>query len=166
MAGAERLPVTLGVNGNRVEIEVEANELLVDMLRDRLCLPGTHIGCRTGDCGACTVLIDGSARKACLQLAVRSNGHEITTIEGLSGEDGELHPLQTAFWDEYGFQCGFCTAGMILAGADLLARNPLPDEEAIRDAISGNLCRCTGYEPIVLAIARAAEKIASVGSDR
>ncbi len=159
MEPAEQIGLVLEVNGRRCEAEVAAGDLLVDVLREQLGLVGVHVGCGTGDCGACTVLIDGAARKSCLVLAASADGRTITTIEGLAQDDGTLHPLQSAFWEEYGFQCGFCTAGMILAGVDLLAREPLPDEAAIRGAISGNLCRCTGYEPIVAAIGRAAREL-------
>lgn len=159
MPGCERIKVCLQVNRVAVDVDVDAGELLVDTLRDRLSLAGTRIGCRTGDCGACTVLVDGSARKSCLLLSTRAHGCEVTTIEGLGGGDRALHALQTAFWQENGFQCGFCTSGMILTAVDLLGRDPAPTESVIRDAISGNLCRCTGYESIVTAIDRAAREL-------
>ena len=150
---AQRISVT--VNGTVHEREVEPRLLLVHFLRDELGLTGTNVGCETSLCGACTVLIDGEAVKCCTQLAVQADGAKITTIEGLAPE-GELHPLQQAFWDEHGLQCGYCTPGMILAAADLLSRNPDPDEPEIRQALKGNLCRCTGYHNIVKAVRKAA----------
>ena len=143
--------ITLNVNGAARTVEVEPRALLVYVLRDELDLTGTHIGCDTSQCGACTVLIDGRAVKSCTVLAVQAEGAEITTIEGLSGDDG-LHPLQQAFWDKHGLQCGFCTPGFIMTAVDLLSQNPEPSEVEIRHAIEGNLCRCTGYQNIVAAI--------------
>ena len=143
--------ITLNVNGAARTVEVEPRTLLVYVLRDELDLTGTHIGCDTSQCGACTVLIDGRAVKSCTVLAVQAEGAEITTIEGLSGDDG-LHPLQQAFWDKHGLQCGFCTPGFIMTAVDLLSQNPEPSEVEIRHAIEGNLCRCTGYQNIVAAI--------------
>ncbi|MGD8331779.1 MAG: (2Fe-2S)-binding protein [Acidobacteriota bacterium] len=143
------------VNGVPQRHEVEARTLLVHFLRETVGLTGAHVGCETSICGACTVLIDGQAVKACTRLAVQADGAEITTIEGLGGSDG-LHPLQEAFWDEHGLQCGFCTPGMILAAHDLLSRNPDPDDGEIRHALEGNLCRCTGYHNIVKAVRTAA----------
>ena len=142
---------TLNVNGAARTVEVEPRTLLVYVLRDELDLTGTHIGCDTSQCGACTVLIDRRAVKSCTVLAVQAEGAEITTIEGLSGDDG-LHPLQQAFWDKHGLQCGFCTPGFIMTAVDLLSQNPEPSEVEIRHAIEGNLCRCTGYQNIVAAI--------------
>jgi carbon-monoxide dehydrogenase small subunit len=139
------------VNGERRESEVEARLLLVHWLREQLGLTGTHVGCDTSNCGACTVHLDGEAVKSCTVLAAQCDGAEITTIEGL-GENGELHPLQEAFWESHGLQCGFCTPGMIMAAADLLARNPSPSDEEIRHGLEGNLCRCTGYHNIVAAV--------------
>jgi carbon-monoxide dehydrogenase small subunit len=147
--------ITLNVNGAARTVEVEPRALLVYVLRDELDLTGTHIGCDTSQCGACTVLIDGRAVKSCTVLAVQAEGAEITTIEGLSGDDG-LHPLQQAFWDKHGLQCGFCTPGFIMTAVDLLSQNPEPSEAEIRHAIEGNLCRCTGYQNIVAAIQAAA----------
>jgi len=147
--------ITLNVNGAARTVEVEPRALLVYVLRDELDLTGTHIGCDTSQCGACTVLIDGRAVKSCTVLAVQAAGAEITTIEGLSGDDG-LHPLQQAFWDKHGLQCGFCTPGFIMTAVDLLSQNPEPSEVEIRHAIEGNLCRCTGYQNIVAAIQAAA----------
>ncbi len=148
-------PITVEVNGRSYEREVEPRLLLVHFLREVLGLTGTNVGCDTSLCGACTVLVDGAAVKSCTQLAVQADGASITTIEGLAGNGG-MHPLQQAFWDEHGLQCGFCTPGMILAAAGLLEANPKPSEGEIREALKGNLCRCTGYHNIVKAVARAA----------
>jgi carbon-monoxide dehydrogenase small subunit len=147
--------VTLTVNGSSREVTVEPRALLVHVLRDELDLTGTHIGCDTSQCGACTVLIDGRAVKSCTVLAVQAEGQPITTIEGLGSRDA-LHPLQQGFWDKHGLQCGFCTPGMIMTAVDLLAANPDPTEADIRHAIEGNYCRCTGYQNIVSAIQAAA----------
>ena len=147
--------ITLNVNGAARTAEVEPRALLAYVLRDDLDLTGTHIGCDTSQCGACTVLIDGHAIKSCTVLAVQAEGKEIRTIEGLS-QDGGLHPLQQAFWDKHGLQCGFCTPGFIMTAVDLLSQNPEPSEAEIRHAIEGNLCRCTGYQNIVAAIQAAA----------
>jgi aerobic carbon-monoxide dehydrogenase small subunit len=149
-------PVELTVNGAPRTLDVEPRTLLVHALRDHLGLTGTKIGCDTSQCGACTVLVDGRALKSCTLLAVRLEGAEVTTIEGLARGDG-LHPLQAAFREEHALQCGFCTPGMVMTALDLLRRDPHPAEETIRQALAGNLCRCTGYEPIVNAIALAAE---------
>jgi aerobic carbon-monoxide dehydrogenase small subunit len=146
--------ITLQVNGVVRAVDVEPRALLAYVLRDDLDLTGTHIGCDTSQCGACTVHIDGHAVKSCTVLAVQAEGREITTIEGLSGNG--LHPLQQAFWEKHGLQCGFCTPGMIMTAADLLAQNPSPSEGEIRHALEGNLCRCTGYQNIVAAIQAAA----------
>jgi carbon-monoxide dehydrogenase small subunit len=147
--------LTLTVNGSAHTAQVEPRTLLVHLLRDELNLTGTHIGCDTSQCGACTVLIDGRAVKSCTVLAVQAEGQAITTIEGL-GSTEALHPLQQAFWDKHGLQCGFCTPGMIMTAVDLLAANPDPSEAEIRHAIEGNFCRCTGYQNIVAAIQAAA----------
>src|SRR3954470_8858751 len=148
--------IGLTVNGRRVEEEVEPRLLLVQFLRDQLGLTGTHVGCDTSSCGACTVHVDGEAVKSCTLLAVQADGAEVTTIEGLA--DGEeLHPVQDAFWSNHGLQCGYCTPGMIMAAADLLKRNPNPSEEEIRHGLEGNLCRCTGYQNIVRAVQDAAK---------
>jgi len=152
--------VSLTVNGNAIREQVEGRMLLVHFLRDVLGLTGTHVGCETSLCGACTVLVNGRTAKACTMLAVQADGAEIITIEGLAGDDGNLHPLQRAFWEEHGLQCGFCTPGMILAACELLERNPSPDEAEIRHGLEGNLCRCTGYHNIVRAVRRAAEEMA------
>ncbi|MGH7584452.1 MAG: (2Fe-2S)-binding protein [Gemmatimonadales bacterium] len=146
--------ITLRVNGEDRPVRVEPRALLVHVLRDTLNLTGTHIGCDTTQCGACTVHLDGRATKSCAVLAVQAAGHEITTIEQLGGDT--LHPVQQAFWDKHGLQCGFCTPGMIMTAVDLLAQNPNPTEAEIRAAIDGNLCRCTGYQNIVDAIRAAA----------
>ena len=148
-------PVTFTVNGTPRTVEVEPRALLAQVLRDDLNLTGTHIGCDTSQCGACTVHLDGKAVKSCTVLALQAEGASITTIEGL-GSDGKLHPLQAAFWEKHGLQCGFCTPGMIMTAADLLASNPNPTEAEIRHALEGNYCRCTGYQNIVAAIKAAA----------
>jgi len=150
--------IRVEVNGTTYEREVEPRLLLVHWLRDELGLTGTNVGCETSLCGACTVLVDGRAVKSCTQLAVQADGSSITTIEGLQ-QNGELHPLQQAFWDQHGLQCGYCTPGMILAAADLLAQNPRPSEAEIRAALKGNVCRCTGYHNIVKAVRQAAEQM-------
>ncbi|MGH2780403.1 MAG: (2Fe-2S)-binding protein [Thermoleophilaceae bacterium] len=143
------------VNGERHESDVEARLLLVHWLRDVLGLTGTHVGCDTTNCGACTVHLNGEAVKSCTVLAAQADGAEVTTIEGLARGDS-LHPLQDAFWEKHGLQCGFCTPGMIMAAADLLQRNPDPSDEEIRHGLEGNLCRCTGYQNIVEAVKAAA----------
>jgi carbon-monoxide dehydrogenase small subunit len=148
--------VTLNVNGSSHTILAEPRTLLVHALRDDLNLTGTHIGCDTSQCGACTVLIEGRAVKSCTVLAVQVEGREVTTIEGVGTVD-RLHPLQQAFWDKHGLQCGFCTPGMILSAIDLLSSNPDPTDEQIRHGIEGNMCRCTGYQNIVASIRAAAE---------
>jgi aerobic carbon-monoxide dehydrogenase small subunit len=145
------------VNGETRESDVEPRLLLVHYLRDALGLTGTHVGCDTTSCGACTVLLDGEAVKSCTVLAVQADGAEVTTIEGM-GREGELHPLQETFWEQHGLQCGYCTPGMIMAAADLLERNPHPTEEEVRRGLEGNLCRCTGYHNIVKAVMAAAER--------
>ena len=148
--------VTMTVNGKQYSNEVEPRLLLVHYLRDVLNLTGTHVGCDTSQCGACTILMDGDAVKSCTVLAVQADGSEITTIEGLA-KDGVLHPLQEGFWEMHGLQCGYCTPGMIMTAVDLLKHNPSPSEEEIRHGIEGNLCRCTGYHNIVKSIQYAAE---------
>ena len=148
--------VRLTVNGQQVERDVEPRRLLVDFLRVDLGLTGTHVGCDTSQCGACTVLLDGQAIKSCTMLAVQAQGATIKTIEGMAAADGTLHPLQQAFMDCHGLQCGFCTPGMIMASASLLATTPQPDDAAIEKALEGNLCRCTGYANIVQAVRQAA----------
>jgi aerobic carbon-monoxide dehydrogenase small subunit len=150
------VPVRLNVNGVEHQLEVEPRLLLVHALRDSLGLTGTHIGCDTSNCGACTVHLDGKAVKSCTVLAVQADGAEVTTIEGLASE-GELHPVQEAFWNDHGLQCGYCTPGMIMASAALLSENPNPTEEEVRHGLEGNLCRCTGYHNIVKAVLDAAK---------
>jgi aerobic carbon-monoxide dehydrogenase small subunit len=145
------VPVRLTVNGVEHAVDVEPRLLLVHLLRDRLGLTGTKVGCDTSNCGACTVHVDGDAVKSCTVLGVQADGAEVTTIEGLAPADG-LHPLQASFWEKHGLQCGFCTPGMIMAAADLLRRNPNPSDEEIRHGLEGNLCRCTGYHNIVEAV--------------
>jgi carbon-monoxide dehydrogenase small subunit len=147
--------ITMAVNGAQRELDVEPRRLLVQALREDLDLTGTHIGCDTSQCGACTVHVDGHAVKSCTMLAVQADGSTVTTIEGMATAEA-LHPLQTAFWEQHGLQCGFCTPGMIMTAADLLARNPDPSDDEIRHAIEGNICRCTGYQNIVAAIKAAA----------
>jgi carbon-monoxide dehydrogenase small subunit len=153
MADAVRISVT--VNGRRQVADVEPRLLLVHFVRDTLGLTGTHVGCDTSNCGACTCHVNGEAVKSCTVLAVQADGAEVTTIEGM-GEVGSLHPLQESFWANHGLQCGYCTPGMIMAAADLLERNPDPSEEDVREALAGNLCRCTGYQNIVKAVLGAA----------
>jgi aerobic carbon-monoxide dehydrogenase small subunit len=150
------VPVELRVNGVEHRLEVEPRLLLVHALRDRLGLTGTHVGCDTSNCGACTIHLDGQAVKSCTMLTVQADGAEVTTIEGMA-RDGELHPLQEAFWNDHGLQCGYCTPGMIMAAAGLLASNPDPTEDEVRHALEGNLCRCTGYHNIVKAVLDAAK---------
>ncbi len=149
--------VSMTVNGTPQTAEVEARLLLVHFLRDHLGLTGTNVGCDTSNCGACTVHLDGDAVKSCTVLAVQADGSEVTTIEGI-GREGALHPVQEGFWEHHGLQCGYCTPGMIMAGADLLAKNPDPSEEEVREALAGNLCRCTGYHNIVKAVMSAAKE--------
>ena len=149
--------VRLNVNGTEHELEVEPRMLLVHALRDALGLTGTHVGCDTSNCGACTVHLDGEAAKSCTVLAVQADGAEITTIEGLGTEEN-LHPMQEAFWNNHGLQCGYCTPGMIMSASALLARNPNPTEEEVRHGLEGNLCRCTGYHNIVKSVLDAASK--------
>jgi len=147
--------ISLTVNGKARKAQVEPRLLLVHYLREQLRLTGTHVGCDTSQCGACTVLVDGRSVKSCTMFAVQADGSTITTIEGLA-TDGQLHPLQRAFWEEHGLQCGYCTPGMIMAAGTLLEQKPKPSEQEIREGISGNFCRCTGYQHIVNAIQRAA----------
>jgi carbon-monoxide dehydrogenase small subunit len=155
--------ITVTVNGEAREADVEPRLLLVHLLRDMFGLTGTHVGCDTSHCGACTVHLDGRSAKSCTLLAVQADGAEVTTIEGLSS-GADLHPLQQAFWDQHGLQCGFCTPGMIMQSAWLLEQNPDPTEAEIREGISGNLCRCTGYVNIVKAIQQAAGTLSAAES--
>ncbi|HEX6863377.1 MAG TPA: (2Fe-2S)-binding protein [Thermoanaerobaculia bacterium] len=155
--------VSVTVNGRRYEREVEPRLLLSDFLRHELSLTGTHVGCEHGVCGACTVLFDGEPVRSCILFAVQADGHAITTVEGLSPGPGELHPLQQAFWECHGLQCGFCTPGFLMTLVPFLEENPDPSEAEIRQAISGNLCRCTGYQHIVDAVMQAAERRRQAG---
>ncbi len=148
----------MNVNGEPVSADVEPRTLLVHFLRDDLGLTGTHIGCETSYCGACTVIVDGRTVKSCTMLAVQADGSDVTTIEGLAA-DGKLHPVQEGFWERHGLQCGYCTPGMIMSAVGLLTENPNPSEEEIRHGIEGNICRCTGYHNIVRAIEYAAAKM-------
>ena len=150
--------ITITVNGRKREATVPARMLLSDCLRHTLGLPGTHVGCEHGVCGACTVMMDGRTVRSCLTFAVQVDGSQLTTIEGLANES-QLHPIQEAFWEEHGLQCGFCTPGMLMAANELLSANPNPSDDEIREAISGNLCRCTGYTQIINAIRSAAAKL-------
>lgn len=156
--------IDLTVNGKRTSLEVEPRLLLVHALRENLGLTGTHVGCDTSSCGACTVLLDGVAVKSCTVLTVQAEGRPVVTIEGV-GNAAELHPMQEAFWSAHGLQCGYCTTGMIVSAIDLLRRNPDPSDEQIRAGLTGNLCRCTGYENIVKAV-RAAAAAMRAGDDR
>ena len=155
--------VRLNVNGVEHELEVEPRLLLVHALRDRLGLTGTHVGCDTSNCGACTVHLNGEAVKSCTVLAAQADGEQITTIEGLGTEE-HLHPMQEAFWNNHGLQCGYCTPGMIMAASALLERNPNPSEHEVRHALEGNLCRCTGYHNIVKSVLDAASKTSGVSA--
>jgi len=149
-----KVPVRVTVNGRAHEVDVEPRLLLVHLVRDELGLTGTHVGCDTSSCGACTIHVDGESVKSCTLLAVQADGSEVTTIEGLADGD-RLHPLQEGFWEQHGLQCGYCTPGMIMAAADLLKRNPSPTDDEIRHGLEGNLCRCTGYHNIVRAVQHA-----------
>src|SRR5579859_2000153 len=150
------MKISVKVDGVRYDDDVEPRLLLVHYLRDQAGRTGTPIGCDTSNCGACTVLLNGRSVKSCSVLAVQADGAEVTTIQGLAGDSGELHPLQQAFHEEHALQCGYCTPGMIMAAADLLSENPHPTEEEVRDGLEGNLCRCTGYQNIVRAVLKAA----------
>ena len=150
------LELAIDVNGERHSLSVEPRLLLVHLLRDRLGLTGTHVGCDTSSCGACTVLLDGQSVKSCTVLAVQADGRSVTTIEGI-GDSASLHPMQEAFWAEHGLQCGYCTTGMIMSAVDLIERNPDPSDEQIRRGLGGNICRCTGYHNIVRAVKAAAK---------
>jgi aerobic-type carbon monoxide dehydrogenase small subunit (CoxS/CutS family) len=154
----DRTTIAVTVNGTRYQRDVEPRLLLSDFIRHEIGLTGTHVGCEHGVCGACTVLIEGRAARACLCLAIQAEGLAIETVESLGSPD-ELHPIQQAFWEQHGLQCGFCTPGMLMSVTELLRANPDPDRDAIKEAIGGNLCRCTGYQNIVAAVERAAEMI-------
>ena len=153
------LSVRLTVNGEPVDGVVAVRKSLSDFLRDDVGLTGVRVSCEHGVCGACTVLVDGKTARACLMLAVQADGAEVRTVEGLAGPDGTLHPLQQAFWDHHGLQCGFCTPGMLMSALELLDQNPEPTEQEVREAIGGNICRCTGYVFIVKSILAAAERM-------
>jgi len=155
--------ISMTVNGEVRTARAEARVTLADFLRDRLELTGTHLGCEHGVCGACTVLVDGEPVRSCLMLAVQARGHEVTTVEGLADGDS-LHPLQTAFWESHAFQCGFCTPGFVMTTLALLRDQPDADEEAIREALSGNICRCTGYQSIVAGVLAAGRKVREEGA--
>ena len=158
MSGTLHL-IEVEVNGKRCSAQVPARLSLVDWLRDELRLTGTHVGCEHGVCGACSVMLDGEAVRACLMYAVQAHGHRVTTVEGLTKPDGGMSPLQDAFCETHGLQCGYCTPGMLIAAQALLDANPQPSEEQIREAIGGNLCRCTGYQQIVEAVRLAALRV-------
>jgi carbon-monoxide dehydrogenase small subunit len=158
--------ITLTVNGVRHEAEVESRITLADCLRHYLGLTGTHLGCEHGVCGACTVLVDGRSARSCLMLAVQADGAEISTVEGLAGPDGELNPLQQAFHDNHGLQCGFCTPGILMTLVEFLESYPDPSEAEVREALSGNLCRCTGYQGIVAAALDAAARLRADGGPK
>ena len=151
--------ITLTVNGRERQGEAEPRMTLADFLRDRLGLTGTHLGCEHGVCGACTVLMDGRSVRACLLFAVQAEGHDLLTVEGLAPQDGELHPVQQAFHEKHALQCGFCTPGFLMSAFELLDANPDPTEDEVRGWLSGNLCRCTGYQNIVDAVLLAAERM-------
>jgi carbon-monoxide dehydrogenase small subunit len=157
--------VELTVNGSRHQVEIEPRRTLADVLREELGLTGTHLGCEHGVCGACTVLVDGEPVRACLMLAVQAEGSSVATVEGMAGEDGTLHPLQEAFAAHHGLQCGFCTPGMLMSALDLLRREAHPSRARIREELSGNICRCTGYIGIVDAVQAAADEMNVVGGN-
>ncbi len=156
-----KLQIRVTVNGQEHDGLVEPRRLLSDFLREDLGLTGTHVGCEHGVCGACTVLLDGQSVRSCLLFAVQANGHTVMTVEGLAASDGSLHPIQAAFWQEHGLQCGFCTPGFLMTTYELLQANRSPSDEDIRAAISANLCRCTGYQNIVRSVRAAAEQMST-----
>ena len=155
----QTIPVTVTVNEKVYQRQMEPRMLLSDFLRHELGLTGTHVGCEHGVCGACTILFDGESARSCLMFAVQADGHQITTVEGLADSNDNLHPIQQAFWEAHGLQCGYCTPGILMTLVPFLKQNPDPTEEEIRHALSGNLCRCTGYQHIVDAVKLAAEKM-------
>ena len=155
----QSFPITITVNEKEYKRAVEPRLLLSDFLRHELGLTGTHVGCEHGVCGACTILFDGESARSCLMFAVQANGHHIRTVEGLAADKDDLHPLQQSFWEAHGLQCGYCTPGILMTLVPFLAQNPNPTESEIRHALSGNLCRCTGYQHIVDAVKLAAEKM-------
>ena len=156
---SDRRLISVTINGETYEREVETRLTLADFIRHEVLLTGTHVGCEHGVCGACTILLDGQTARSCLMLAVQANGHEIMTVEGIAPNDEEMHPLQQAFQDNHGLQCGFCTPGMLTTLIEFLGDNPDPTEREVREAISGNLCRCTGYQGIVAAALDAAKRL-------
>ncbi|AZI43025.1 (2Fe-2S)-binding protein [Deinococcus psychrotolerans] len=160
-----RVPITININGMPTSAQVEPRTLLVQFLRDELELTGTHVGCDTSQCGACTVSLNGEAVKSCTLFAVQADGMDVKTIEGIGSVD-ELHPIQAAFWEQHGLQCGFCTPGMIMASAEIIRRNPDPSEDEIREQLGGNFCRCTGYHNIVKAITKAAAVMRQKGAEQ
>lgn len=155
-------PITVTINGKTFEKQVEPRMLLADFIRHEAGLTGTHVGCEHGVCGACTVLFDGKPVRSCIMLAVQANGHELTTVEGLAQSEDNMHPIQNAFWEAHGLQCGFCTPGILMTLVPFLEENKNPNEAEVREAISGNLCRCTGYQHIVDATMLAAKKLNEV----
>lgn len=157
----QSLPVKVAINGKQYEKNVEPRLLLADFIRHEAGLTGTHVGCEQGVCGACTVLFDGKPVRSCIMLAVQANGHELTTVEGLAESEDKMHPLQNAFWEAHGLQCGFCTPGILLTLLPYLQENPNANEPEIREALSGNLCRCTGYQHIVDAALLTAKSMAA-----
>ncbi len=161
----DRVEIAVRVNGREYHRSVEPRLLLSDLLRHDLGLTGTHVGCEHGVCGACTVLVNGETARSCLLFAVQADGAEITTVEGLAPSPTELHPIQQAFWESHGLQCGFCTPGVLITTAALLRENPRPSDEEIREGLSGNLCRCTGYQNIVKAVRLAAQRLAESPAD-
>jgi carbon-monoxide dehydrogenase small subunit len=156
---SQSIAITVNVNGKPYKRDVEPRLLLSDFLRHELGLTGTHVGCEHGVCGACTILFDGESARSCLMFAVQADGHEVSTVEGLAESTEDLHPLQQAFWEAHGLQCGYCTPGILMTLIPFLKQNPNPDEDEIRHALSGNLCRCTGYQHIVDAVKLAAQKM-------
>jgi aerobic carbon-monoxide dehydrogenase small subunit len=154
-----RHTISFRVNGGEAEVTVEARRLLSDVLREELRLTGTHLGCEHGVCGACTVLVDGQPQRSCLLFAVQVDGADVETVEGLADDEEHLHPLQQAFWDKHGLQCGFCTSGFLMTAKEFLERNPDPSEDEIKVALAGNICRCTGYVHIIDAVRAAAENM-------
>jgi len=165
-ANTDGVSISLTVNGQPAEITVEARRTLSDVIREELGLTGTHLGCEHGVCGACTILLDGRPARSCLMLAVQADGAEITTIEGLASDDGTMHPIQQAMHESHGFQCAFCAPGFMMSTVALLADNPTPSREQIREELSGNLCRCTGYQSIIDGVETAVRMINSDGSEQ
>ncbi|MDX1377249.1 MAG: (2Fe-2S)-binding protein [Anaerolineales bacterium] len=155
----QKIPVTITINDKEYKSEIEPRMLLSDFLRHELGLTGTHVGCEHGVCGACTIMFDGESMRSCLIFAVQADGHSITTVEGLASDKDNLHPLQESFWEKHGLQCGYCTPGILMTMVPFLKENPDPTEDEIRHALSGNLCRCTGYQNIVDAVKLASEKM-------